>query len=191
MPRNRWRLLILVGLLAAFAAAWWVRTPGYMDAEYYFATAKQLAIGQGFNEPFLWNYLNDPAGLPHASHQYWMPLVSLLAAAPMALFGQAFRAAQVPFLLLTATLPWLTSRLALSMGATSRQAWLAGLLAACSGFFLPFMLTTDSFSLYALLGTLALRTRRVLQWDVENMRVTNNRQANNFIDTPYRDGWEL
>jgi predicted dehydrogenase len=43
----------------------------------------------------------------------------------------------------------------------------------------------------ALLGTLALRTRRVLQWDAGNMRVTNNRQANDFIDPPYRDGWEL
>jgi len=43
----------------------------------------------------------------------------------------------------------------------------------------------------ALLGTLALRTRRVLQWDAGNMRVTNNKQANNLIDPPYRAGWEL
>jgi predicted dehydrogenase len=43
----------------------------------------------------------------------------------------------------------------------------------------------------ALLGAVALRTRRVLQWDAENMRVTNNRQANDFLDPPYRKGWEL
>jgi len=43
----------------------------------------------------------------------------------------------------------------------------------------------------ALLGTLALRTRRVLQWDAENMRVTNNKQANGFVDPPYRAGWSL
>jgi len=43
----------------------------------------------------------------------------------------------------------------------------------------------------ALLGAVALRTRRVLQWDAENMRVTNNKQANEFLDPPYRKGWEL
>lgn len=43
----------------------------------------------------------------------------------------------------------------------------------------------------ALLGSLALRTRRLLQWDTENMKITNNRQADNLIDPPYRAGWEL
>jgi hypothetical protein len=43
----------------------------------------------------------------------------------------------------------------------------------------------------ALLGSLALRTRRVLQWDAGKMRITNNRQANALIDPPYRTGWEL
>jgi hypothetical protein len=43
----------------------------------------------------------------------------------------------------------------------------------------------------ALLGTLALRTRRVLEWDAKAMRVTNNEQANSLIDPPYRNGWSL
>jgi predicted dehydrogenase len=43
----------------------------------------------------------------------------------------------------------------------------------------------------ALLGTLALRTRRVLAWDAKAMRVTNHADANKFVDPPYRDGWTL
>ncbi|HCO95759.1 MAG TPA: oxidoreductase [Phycisphaerales bacterium] len=43
----------------------------------------------------------------------------------------------------------------------------------------------------ALLGALALRTRRVLEWDAEAMRVTNHADANKLVDPPYRDGWTL
>lgn len=43
----------------------------------------------------------------------------------------------------------------------------------------------------ALLGSVALRSRRVLKWDAQNMRITNNSQANDFINPPYRSGWEL
>ncbi|MHC4118950.1 MAG: Gfo/Idh/MocA family protein [Planctomycetota bacterium] len=43
----------------------------------------------------------------------------------------------------------------------------------------------------ALLGALALRTKRVLAWDAEAMRVTNHADANKFVDPPYRDGWTL
>jgi hypothetical protein len=39
--------------------------PGYMDAEYYYAGAIRLHEGYGFTQPFLWNYLDEPAGLPH------------------------------------------------------------------------------------------------------------------------------
>lgn len=43
----------------------------------------------------------------------------------------------------------------------------------------------------ALLGAMALRTRRVLAWDAENMRVTNHADANKLVDPPYRKGWSL
>lgn len=43
----------------------------------------------------------------------------------------------------------------------------------------------------ALLGALALRTGRVLQWDAKAMRVTNDEEANRLVDPPYRDGWTL
>lgn len=155
---SRWLALLALGLLTAFGMAAFVRVPGYMDAEYYYATSTQLTQGRGFVEPFLWNYLDDPVGLPHASHLYWMPLSSLLAAAGQSLFGGGFRAAQLPFVLLVGGLPVLTAWTALRLGAPSRQALLAGLLAAFSGFYLPFLVTTDAFAVFAWIGTLAFVT---------------------------------
>ena len=43
----------------------------------------------------------------------------------------------------------------------------------------------------ALLGALALRTGRLLEWDAQTMRVTNDDEANGLIDPPYRSGWSL
>ena len=155
MSTRRWLALIVLGLVTAGGMAVLIRVPGYMDAEYYYATAGELAHKHGFVEPFLWNYLDDPAGIPHPSHLYWMPLSSLIAAAGLWLFGNGFRGAQLPFVLLTAGLPLLTAWIALRLGSSARQAFLAGLLAAFSGFYLPFLVTTDAFAAYAWLGALA------------------------------------
>ena len=43
----------------------------------------------------------------------------------------------------------------------------------------------------ALLGTLALRTRKVLEWDTAAMRVTNAAGANRFVEPAYREPWKL
>ncbi len=43
----------------------------------------------------------------------------------------------------------------------------------------------------ALLGALALRTGRVLEWDSKAMRITNSEQANRLVDPPYREGWSV
>lgn len=144
--------LFVVGLVTASFASVWVDSPGYMDADYYYATAKGLVAGEGFSEPFLWNYLDDPADLPHPSHQYWMPLPSLVAAASMRLLGSSFNAARAPFVLITSMLSILTARLAFELTRDRGMAWQSGLLAAFSGLFLPFMVTTDSFALFALIG---------------------------------------
>jgi len=145
-------VLFLAGLIAYGAASLLIRSPGYMDAEYYLATAKQLTQGKGFLEPFLWNYLSDPGGLPAPSHTYWMPLASLLAAASMAVFGDTFRAAQVTSVLLAAAVPVLAARISLSLGGERRTAWIAGGLALLPGFYAPYFLTTDTFALFAVIG---------------------------------------
>lgn len=156
MSRRRWAALVVLGLLVAAIAARWVRAPGYMDADYYDVTARELAGGHGFSEAFLWNYLDDPQGVPHPSHLYWMPLASVLAAAGMALFGNTFRAAQLPFVLLAASLPPLTALISLRITSDPQRAWFAGWLAALPGFFLPYWVTTDTFAVYAVAGAVAL-----------------------------------
>jgi predicted dehydrogenase len=42
-----------------------------------------------------------------------------------------------------------------------------------------------------LLGNLAVRTGRRIEWDAANMRVTNDREAQKFVKREYRKGWEL
>jgi predicted dehydrogenase len=42
-----------------------------------------------------------------------------------------------------------------------------------------------------LLGNIALRMGRKLYWDGATMKVTNEPEANRFIQTPYREGWTL
>jgi predicted dehydrogenase len=43
----------------------------------------------------------------------------------------------------------------------------------------------------ALLGTLALRTGKTIEWDADAMRVTNDADANQYVAPPYRAGWQL
>lgn len=43
----------------------------------------------------------------------------------------------------------------------------------------------------ALLGTLAARTSRYLQWDAASMTVTNDQEANSLVNPPYRKGWQI
>lgn len=151
-----WRsylLLAVVALLVLLSVAAFQPAPGYMDADAYYAGGRQLASGQGFTEPYLWNYLDDPPGLPHPSNAYWMPLASILAAAGATLFGTgSWSAARVGFLLVGATIPPLTAALAWSFSGRRDLALTSGLLALFPAFYLPFLPVTDTFGLYMLLG---------------------------------------
>ena len=42
-----------------------------------------------------------------------------------------------------------------------------------------------------LLGCVAMRARKRIEWDGTNMRVTNAPEANKFLRREYRKGWEL
>jgi hypothetical protein len=42
-----------------------------------------------------------------------------------------------------------------------------------------------------LLGTVAYRTGQKLEWDAENLKVTNCPEANEYIQREYRKGWTL
>ncbi len=44
---------------------------------------------------------------------------------------------------------------------------------------------------FVLIGNIAIRTGKPLEWDGENMRVTNNEDANKYVTEPYHNGWSL
>lgn len=138
--------MVLAGMLQ--------RAPGYMDAEYYYATAQGLAEGKGFWQPFAWNYLDQPENLPQPSHTYWMPLVSLLAAGGLKL-GGGWWAARLPLWLVAACVPPLAAWMAGKLDGTSKEMLLAGVFALLPGFYLAYLPTADAFGLYMVLGALA------------------------------------
>ncbi|HWQ83780.1 MAG TPA: hypothetical protein VN363_04390, partial [Anaerolineales bacterium] len=145
-------LLYLLAFLVLLGAASFQHSPGYMDAEYYLAGGMSITSGS-WQEPFIWNYLDDPVGLPHPAFAYWMPLASLLAAAGMKLGGSlSFTAGRLGFILVGAGVAPLTAALAYRLDPRRTAALLAGLLAVCAGYYLPYLPAPDTFGLVMLLG---------------------------------------
>jgi hypothetical protein len=149
-------LLFLISLVVRLVAVWPILHPDYMDAVYSYDIAVNLAQGQGLNEPFLWNYMDDPAGIPHPSHLYWMPLPTFLAWMGILLFGQSYRAAQVFFVLLSALLPLVSYWVAVYATRRRFYGWLAGLLTVFCGYYAIYWGHTDNFAPFALAGSLCL-----------------------------------
>lgn len=146
-------LLAVIGLIVSGGIAFFQHSPGYMDADYYYAGGLQLANGKGFTAPYLWNYLDNPSSLPHPSHSYWMPLASMLAALGMQIAGQnTWFAGRIVFLVIAAIIPIITSMLAYSFSKRNDVALISGLLAIFSGFYAAFIPITDTFGVYMLLG---------------------------------------
>jgi len=153
MSYKAYLLLFFLSLAVLLISAAFQPVPGFMDAEYYFAGGLQLAQGKGFTESYLWNYLDDPTGLPHASHAYWMPLASLVTAVGIFITGSLqFSAARIGFILLATSISPLTAALSYRLIAKKHWALLAGFLAIFSGFYLPYLTTTDTFAIYMFLG---------------------------------------
>lgn len=151
-----WRhyvILFVIGWSVPFAVSRFQALPGYMDADYYFAGGLQLAQGKGFTEPYIWNYLDDPEGLPHPSHTYWMPLASIMSVLGMWLTGQTtYAAGRLAFILLSACVPLLTAALAFQVSRQTRLALTSGFLSIFSLYYAPFMPVPDNYALFMLLG---------------------------------------
>jgi hypothetical protein len=163
-----WRpytLLFVLGLAVALGIASLQQLPGYLDSDYYFVGGLQLVEGKGFTEPFLWNYLDDPAGIPHPSHTYWLPLSSILAATSMFVTGQhTYVAARLIFILITALVPLLTVYLAFDITGRRDLSVTSGMLAVFSVFHVPFMPVTDNFAPFMLLGGLIFILTKQERW---------------------------
>jgi 4-amino-4-deoxy-L-arabinose transferase-like glycosyltransferase len=143
---------LLVRLIAALP----IQRPGYMDAYYYYDGAEALYRGLGFNEEFIWNYLDDPQGIPHPSHLYWPPLSSILAYLSFLVFRASYRAAQLPFILLSAILPLITYYVSCQVSPNRRHAIAAALFTTFSGFYTIYWASPDSFAPFALTVSLSL-----------------------------------
>jgi predicted dehydrogenase len=57
---------------------------------------------------------------------------------------------------------------------------------ACSNFSVA-----APFTEWVALGALAIRCQGKLEWDSENMRITNNQEANEWLSPTFREGWTL
>jgi hypothetical protein len=153
MDWRRYAVLAVLGLALALAVAQFQPFPGYLDSDYYFGGGIQLASGKGFIEPYLWNYLDDPQGLPHPSHTYWMPLASIIAAAGLWITGsESYEAGRLGFLLLAAFVPVVTAALACTLTQRRDLAFISGLLAVFAVYYVPFLPVPDNYGPYLILG---------------------------------------
>lgn len=129
---------------------------GYMDASYTQHVGANLARGRGFTQELVWNYLEEQKTIPGPSNLYWLPLPSMLAGISMTLFGISYRAAQIPFILLSLIPPLFAFYLARRMYARDDYAWMAGLLTAFSGFYTIYWVSPDNFTPFAVTAGFAL-----------------------------------
>ena len=157
-----WRIYLFLAFLGSclsIAIAQFQAFPGYLDSDYYFAGGIQLAQGKGFTEPYLWNYLDDPQGLPHPSHTYWMPLSSIVAAAGMWITGKStYPAGRLGFIFLSGLVPIITAALAYNFTKRREFAIISGLLAVFSIYYAPFLPVPDNYGPYLVLGGLYFLT---------------------------------
>lgn len=155
MSRRAYLILFFIALAVQFAVSRLQTVPGYLDANYYFSGGLQLARGYGFNEPYIWNYLDDPQGIPHPSHGYWFPLASIVSALGMWLTGQTtYEAGRLFFIVIAAFVPPLTAALSYRFFQNTAFAWTSGILAIFPVFHLPFLPVPDNYGIYMIAGGL-------------------------------------
>lgn len=158
--KTNWLIVCLFFFVLAVrvVTALFLRQPGYMDAYYYSNLAENLQRGNGFIDYVIWNFLDMPRALPQPACLYWMPLTACVIYPFYRLFGVSFPVAQLPFIVLSTVLAWVTYRISNELSGRRDQALLAGVLIAFSGFYTVFWVTTDSFAPFAVAGSLAMYT---------------------------------
>src|SRR5690348_1141496 len=157
---RRIAVISIAFLVVRIATASLLRDPGYTDAYYFSGVATRLAAGQGLTADFLWSPIEGPdpvhLALPVASHLFWVPLPTALAAFGIALAGPlvgVFTSAQLPFLILSALVPAAAFIAARSLGATDRAALLTATVAGMGTVLAPFLVSVDAIAPAALIGT--------------------------------------
>ncbi len=157
--------------LAVFLLAVVVRTlvalpqqqPHYFDAYYYYDVAENLYLGRGFVVDFIWNYLDSPTEVTHVSNLYWTPLSSIIAWGSFSVFGPSYRAAQIPFILLSSVPPVLAYFVSYHVWRKREHAWLTAILTTFAPFYLKYWASPDNFAPFAVTAGLSLVTMYLLE----------------------------
>ncbi|MEW6225152.1 MAG: hypothetical protein AB1627_11045 [Chloroflexota bacterium] len=158
-----------VALAIRVVAASQVEFPKPEDTAYYVGVARNLVEGRGLVSDALWSFGTPPLELPRAAFEVWLPLPSLLAAVPVALFAgpapipleSAMRASQVVSVLAGALVAVLAWRLGADVAAdrglpTGRARTLAIGAGLTAGVYLPLLLHAALPDSTMLFGALAL-----------------------------------
>ncbi len=155
-------VLFAVTFLARVVTALPFLAPGYPDAVYYLATAREIAAGHGFTIPYIWAFVDTGGHLPAVgvlpipSNEHWMPLASIVGVPFIWLLGPTYLASCLPFWLLSALGASITYQLGMEAGLGRRTSIAAGLLMAMPGAVAPYMSQPDNFSLFMVLGVTAM-----------------------------------
>ncbi|MEA2674181.1 MAG: hypothetical protein QOI92_1373 [Chloroflexota bacterium] len=186
--------VFLVALVVRAIAATQITFPRPEDVAYYVGVARNLVEGHGLTTDAIWSFQTPPLSFPRAAFEVWLPLPTLLAAIPMALFGTTFAAAQVSSVIvgsIVAVLAWrLAADVAAARGLTPGRARTlaigSGLTAAV---YLPLVLASvqpDSTMPFAALVLVAclFMTRLSRRISLERVR-TEGIEA--FVDRTARD----
>jgi len=104
--------VFLVALIVRAWAATQVTFPRPEDVAYYLGVARNLVEGRGLITDAIWSFQTPPLSFPRPAFEVWLPLPSLLAAIPMALFGTTFAAAQTSSVIVGSIVAVLAWRLA-------------------------------------------------------------------------------
>ncbi|HXI45898.1 MAG TPA: hypothetical protein VNH13_06315 [Candidatus Acidoferrales bacterium] len=177
--REAWLSAGLVFGVALVVRAWAATLlpfPRPEDTAYYVSVAGNLLSGHGLTIDAIWSYGTPPLTFPRPAFEVWLPLPTFLMAIPMALFGQAFAAAQVASVLEGALLAPLAWRLAADVAAerelpTLRARWLALGTGLGVAVYLPLVLASvqpDSTMPFAVLvlGVVLLANRLLARMEV-------------------------
>lgn len=172
--------VFLVALLVRAWAATQITFPRPEDVAYYVGVARNLVEGRGLTTDAIWSFGTPPLTFPRDAFEVWLPLPSILAAIPMAIFGTTFAAAQLSSVVVGSIVAVLAWRLAADVAAArSFSPGRARVLAVGTGLtaavYLPLVLASvqpDSTMPFAALVLVAclLITRLSRRVNIENVR---------------------
>lgn len=180
MGKRIYLLLIVVSAVSFLGIAVREKVPGYMDADYYYATGLRIATNKSWEEPFLWNYLSGLDTLPHPAFTYWMPIAGVITAIGIKISGlNNFWGARIGFIILSCCAVALSAFLSTRFTRKGWAALLTGLIAICSGFYFAYLPTTDTFAVYMFLGSVFILLLGKLQNDANKLSATRKSVSRN------------